>query len=275
MRILALTLLTTLTLGGATIATAADLDYGVLRGPDYEPAAPIIDWNGVYVGGHAGYTATDFNFGKAGRSDLAQMLRSTAIEQEFNISQSNTLRPGVGHGLSFGGFAGFNYQFDETIVGLEADYTSLNQKTRSEDSLRRNVNLSSGLYDTYFVETKSQAALQDYATIRARGGAILGAFMPYFTGGVAIGRAHVGNTVSVKVDEYTDQARTTRAGSLNLTGGTVKEKYALGATLGAGIDYAITQNIFLRGEYQYVWFDQFGDHKMELHTIRSALGLKF
>lgn len=275
MRTLTFALLTTLVLGAVTGAQGADLDYGVLRGPDYEPEAPLIDWNGVYFGGHAGYTTTDFNFGKAGRADLAQMLRSTAIEQEFTISQSNTLRPGVGHGLSFGGFFGFNYQFDDTIVGLEADYTSLNQKTRSEDSLSRRVTMSNGTFDTYFVETKSQAALQDYATIRARGGATFGSFMPYFTGGVAIGRAHVGNSVTVIVNEFADQARTTRLGGLNLTGGTVKEKYALGAALGAGIDYAITQNIFLRAEYQYVWFDRFGDHKMELHTIRSALGVKF
>jgi opacity protein-like surface antigen len=275
MRTPTLALLTTLLLGVGSTAGAADLDYGVLRGSDYEVAAPDIDWNGVYVGGHAGYTNTDFNFGKAGRSDLAQMLRSTAIEQQFNVSQANTLRPGVGHGLSFGGFFGYNYQFDETVVGVEADYTSLNQKSRSEDSIARYVQLSNGTYANYFVATKSQAALQDYATIRVRGGAIFGPFMPYFTGGVAIGRANVGNNVQVVTGEYTDLQRTNRIGGLSLAGGTIKEKYALGAALGAGVDYAITQNIFLRGEYQYVWFGRFGDHKMELHTIRSALGVKF
>lgn len=275
MRTLTVSLLAGLSFLGVPAAQAADLDYGVLRGPEYETVEPVIDWSGVYVGGHAGYTATDFNFGKAGQTDLQQILRSTAIEQNSNISKSNTLRPGVGHGLSYGGFAGYNHQFDDTVIGLEVDYTSLNQKSSSSDFIGRNTQYSDGTYATYFVSTDSRAALQDYATVRGRGGVALGSFLPYFTGGFAIGRANVGNNVFVSVSEYQDQLRTVRLGGLSQNGGTVKERYALGAVLGAGVDYAVTQNIFLRAEYQYVWFDSFGDHKMDLSTFRGALGVKF
>ncbi|KQP33933.1 hypothetical protein ASF49_08760 [Methylobacterium sp. Leaf104] len=275
MRTVTLALLAGFTLGVVAPAHSADLDYGVLRGADYEPEVQVIDWNGVYFGGHAGYTSTDFNFGKAGRTDLEQALRSTTIEQEFKISQSNTLRPGVGHGLSFGGFAGYNFQFDEAVVGFEVDYTSLNQKSLSSDSIGRRLVYNDGTYASYFVSTNSRAALQDYATIRGRGGVVLGSFLPYFTGGFAIGRAHVGSDVFVSVSEFQDALQTVPLGGLTRSGGTVKERYALGGTLGAGIDYAVTQNIFLRAEYQYVWFAQFGDHKMSLSTFRSALGVKF
>lgn len=275
MRTLTVSLLAGFSFLGVPAAQAADLDYGVLRGPEYETVEPVIDWSGVYVGGHVGYTVSDVGFGNAGRTDLAQILRNLRIESEFNISQSNTLRPGKGRGLSFGGLVGYNMQFDDTVLGIEADYTSVNQRSASEDSIARTVTLSNGLYDSYYISTQSQAKLIDYGTIRVRGGIAMGSFMPFVTAGLAFGRATVGNVVEASLREYTDNTRTTLTGALDRSGGTVKEKYALGLALGGGIDYAITSNVFLRAEYQYVQFADFGDHKIHVNTIRSALGVKF
>lgn len=275
MRTLTVSLLAGLSFLGVPAAQAADLDYGVLRGPEYDTVEPAIDWSGVYVGGHVGYTVSDVGFSNAGRTHLAQILRSLRIESEFNISQSNTLRPGKGRGLSFGGLVGYNMQFDDTVLGIEADYTSFNQRSSSEDSISRSVTLSNGLYDDYNISTQSHAKLVDYGTIRARGGIAIGPFMPFATAGLAFGRANVGNAVVVGLREYTDNTRTTLTGALDRSGGTVKEKYALGLALGGGVDYAITSNVFLRAEYQYVQFADFGDHKIHVNTIRSALGVKF
>lgn len=275
MRTVTLALLTGIALGMVSAAQAADLDYGVLRGADYEPAQAEIDWNGGYFGGHAGYTTTSINFGPAGQSDLAQILRSTTIESEFNISTTNTLKPARPHDVSFGGFAGYNYQFDDTVIGLEVDYTSVNQKGRSEDSLGRRVTLSSGTYDSYDISTIAHANLQDYGTIRVRAGYTLGSFMPFVTGGLAVGRALVGNQVNVQVREYTDINHTNLVGFLDQSGGTIKEKYSLGYAVGLGGDYLVTQNIFIRGEYQYLQFAKFGDVKINVNTVRGAVGIKF
>lgn len=275
MRTVTLAFLAGVSFIGLSAAQAADLDYGVLRGPDYESEAPIIDWNGVYFGGHAGYSTTSFDFDNAGRSEIARILRNTTVESEFNVSTWNKLRPGRGHDLSFGGFFGYNVQFDDTVFGVEFDYTSSNQKSQSSDSISRFVTTSTGYFTDVFAQTEARATLQDYATIRARGGYAIGQFMPFATGGIALGRALVGSNVAVRSFQYTDSTRTTQVGAIAQTGGDLKEKFALGFAVGAGIDYSITPNVFLRAEYQYVLFDEFGDHRMHVSTIRSALGVKF
>ncbi|HEX8417222.1 MAG TPA: outer membrane beta-barrel protein, partial [Methylobacterium sp.] len=218
---------------------------------------------------------TSFDFDNAGRAEAARILRNTTVESEFNVSSWNRLKPGRGHGLSYGGFAGYNLQFEDTVFGVELDYTSLNQKARSSDSIDRFVTTSTGYFTDVFVQTDSRATLQDYGTVRARGGYAIGSFMPFATGGLAIGRALVGSNVTVGSFQYTDSTRTTSVGALLQSGGNLKEKFALGFTAGAGIDFSITQNIFLRAEYQYILFEEFGDHRMHLSTIRSALGVKF
>ena len=278
MRRATLGFLALMSLCGTSAPRAADLDYGVLRGPDYDEvpvAESAIDWSGVYVGGHGGYTTTNFGFGKAGRSNLAHILRSSAIEAQFNISSSNTLRAARGHDLSYGGFAGYNTQFDDIVLGIEVDYTSANQKGRSFDQLGRSVTLNGPLYDNYIISTDARSTLQDYATIRGRAGYAFGAFLPFVTGGVAVGRALVGSSVRVQVREYTDVNHTNLVGGLDESGGSLKEKYRFGATFGIGGDYYLTRNIFVRGEYQYILFGKFGDYAMNVNTVRGAVGVKF
>ncbi len=277
MRHVSRALLAALSLVGPTTVRAADLDYDFLRGPEYDPpvAVTTIDWSGVYVGGHGGYSTTSFNFGSAGQTDIAHILRTSAIENEYHVSTWNTLRPGRGHDVSFGGFAGYNIQLEDAVFGIELDYTSANQKSRSEDSLTRNVTTSDNYFYDAFVHTAARATLEDYGTIRARAGYAYGQFLPFVTGGVAYGRALVGDTVNVTTAQYTDSTRNTLIAVLNQSSGGLKEKFALGGAIGTGVDISITQNVFLRAEYQYVWFSAFGDSKMNVNTVRGALGVKF
>jgi len=60
-----------------------------------------------------------------------------------------------------------------------------------------------------------------------------------------------------------------------VTGAVSKSTVAVGFTAGAGVDIALTQNIFLRGEYQYAWFVDFNGHKFNVNTIRGGAGVKF
>src|SRR6187401_504267 len=82
-------------------ALAADMpDLPVLRGSVYEaPRTYRTIWQGFYVGGQAGYGASNMKF-----SDL-------------NVAGWPLLE-GVSHrAASFGGFAGYNAQFEDVIVG--------------------------------------------------------------------------------------------------------------------------------------------------------------
>ncbi|KMO10819.1 outer membrane protein [Methylobacterium platani] len=305
MRFVTLGILVGLGLGAPVAAQAADLDFGVLRGGDYEPAAaPSLDtWEGIYVGGHGGWSSASFGFGDVFRDPVAQALRATAIEATLGASTLMHARDVRRDGASFGAFAGVNYQFDDTIVGVELDYTHLGLTGRSSDAIGRFATDSRGYLVGANLTGDAATQIQDYATIRARFGYSTGGFMPFVTGGFAIGRAQIAQTVAVQGYEY-DQTtyRANQAlgdpsqrvyvnnsgyatflqndpGNSMLAAPDVtrrtKEKIVGGIAAGAGIEYAITPNLILRAEYQYVLFNDFDGHKMNLNTVRGGAAVKF
>ncbi len=121
--------LSLLVMTAAGTAQGADLDYDYLRGADYDPppAVAFIDWSGVYVGGHGGYTAGSFAQRNAAQSALANYFYNTAIESEYAVSRNVSFPGARGRGASYGAYAGWNMQFGEAVLGLEADYTRTDQ----------------------------------------------------------------------------------------------------------------------------------------------------
>lgn len=302
MRTVTLALLTGFTLAGLANAQAADLDYGVLRGQDYEPEAPAIDWNGVYFGGHGGYTSAALGFTNVFQPQVATILKKTTAESELNASSLLTPHSARTGGTSFGGFAGFNYQFDETVVGIEADYTRFDHSGSTSDAVARFKTIGSGYLETVALDGIASTRIEDYGTIRVRAGYAVGSFLPFLTGGLAIGRAQVFDKVNVQdygYDQTTYQANVTAApgqkvyvnnfgyssfDQANPSGGTPSKaqtsvrsstKVVGGVALGGGLEFALTQNIILRGEYQYVLFNDFDGHKANLNTVRGGAAVKF
>lgn len=313
MRTGTLGLLAGLLLSGIATAQAADLDYGVLRGPDYEPVDPLIDWSGGYIGGHGGYSSAALGHNNVFQPILADHFRARNIEAEFAVS---TLINGPSvrvDGTSFGVFAGYNVQFDNTVLGVEVDYTRFGRIGTSENTIARSYTTSAGLYESVYLQGVSSTKIEDYGTVRARAGYAIGNFLPFVTGGIAIGRASVTDQVTVQNYSY-DKA--TYDANQRLTNGTPsyvqnhgyasfnqsfpgnrstpsgagvqtvpnspivlptrsKIKTVGGVTLGAGLEFAVTQNIVLRGEYQYVLFNDFDSHKANINTVRAGAALKF
>ncbi|AWN46166.1 porin [Methylobacterium terrae] len=283
---------------------AADLDFGVLRGGSYEPAAApsLANWEGIYVGGHGGWSSASFGFGDVFRDPVAQALRATAIETTLGASGLMHARDMRRDGTSFGAFAGVNYQFDDTVVGVELDYTHLGLTGRSSDAINRYQIDSAGYLRGAKLSGDASTRMDDYATLRARVGYAIGDFLPFVTGGFAIGRAQIAQTVAVRGYEY-DQAayRSNQTADpsqrvyvnnygyktflQNDPGSSVlaapdifrptKEKIVGGIAAGAGIEYAITPNLILRAEYQYVLFNDFDGHKLNLNTVRGGAAVKF
>jgi outer membrane immunogenic protein len=306
MRTVTFAVLAGLSLSTVAPAWAADLDYGVLRGPEYEPAAPVVDWSGLYFGAHAGYTSASNGFRNVYQEMISDALHDTTAESIFNAStllRTQSVRAG---GTSFGGFAGVNYQFDETVLGLEVDYTSFGKVGISSDSRSIFRLLDSGDYQAVSFRGKSSTQIDDFGTIRARAGYALGNFLPYVTGGLAIGRALITDRVDYQYYGYSQTTYTSNLTALagqkanvsnfgyarfsqtNPTIGTgetvaadrvplirAKTKVVAGIALGAGLEFALTQNIVLRGEYQYVLFNDFDGHKANINTVRGGAAVKF
>ena len=148
------------------------------------------------------------------------------------------------------------------------NYNHLNLSSTSSDLLARSftdsTNLPSGhhyLYDVNLTGSGS-VSLSDVATFRARGGWVAGNFLPYGFVGVAIGRASLNNsaTLSFTATDYPDSVTPPLTPLNPINFGPVTQSngqngaIAYGVTAGVGLDYALTQNIFVRGEYEYIYF---------------------
>ncbi|TXM95295.1 porin family protein [Methylobacterium sp. WL103] len=296
-------LLAALSLAGPTAARAADLDYDFLRGPDYDPPAAVttIDWSGVYLGGHGGYSSAALGFKNAYQPLVYRQTHDTSAESIFNTSTLMSPSSKRVGDTSFGAFAGYNFQFDEIVVGIEADYTSFGRTGTTTDGVGRIKSRDDGVVETLSLTGHSVTKINDFGTIRARAGYALGNFLPFVTGGFAIGRARIADGVTVEDSGFN---ATTFAANQALTAGkpayvynfgyrafnqanptagvpytTVinqsKTKTVGGIALGGGLEYAITPSILLRAEYQYVLFNDFDGHKANLNTVRGGAAVKF
>ena len=156
-------------------------------------------------------------------------------------------------GLIGGAYVGYNYQFSNNIVlGGEADI--------AWGDLQGSELASDG---NYTGETK----LEWMGSLRARLGYAFDRLLPYVTGGVAFGHA--------KFDET------------GIGGYDGKADFDLrGWTLGAGAEYAVTDNWILRGEYRYTQFNEkdftsvtsagdSADYSVDVHTNDFRIGAAY
>ena len=141
-----------------------------------------------------------------GRSGNICLLRGTAILQDQQISQWPVFSTSYGdtNSASFGGFIGYNYEWEDVITGLELNYNHfLSLSTSINGSIARSftdsTNLPSGHHYLYDLTVKAQSAINitDIATFRARAGWEAGSFLPYAFGGLAVGRADTSTSASV------------------------------------------------------------------------------
>jgi outer membrane immunogenic protein len=253
-------------------ASAADLSDMFLRGSSTVITAPGgVTWEGFYAGGQVGTTVSGADFSQATRSLIQFMLRETTIESEAPVSDWRVLGKADTSAMHFGAFVGYNWQWDEAVVGVEGHYNRTDIHLSSTDAMRRIFGISTGSNDIQVNGTAS-VRMTDYGTVRARGGWAIGNFMPYGTLGLAVGRADVNRSVTLTARDpansaiilFQDTASETKAGA-----------FAYGYAAGFGIDMALMQNVFVRAEYEYVKFGWFNDINLHAHSARVGAGFKF
>jgi outer membrane immunogenic protein len=177
-------------------ALAADMPRG--RGPYMPPPrapayVPFFSWSGFYVGLNAAY-----GFGNSRWTNTI----TNATTGDFDVS-----------GAILGGTMGYNIQLGGSVVGVEGDIAWSGLKG------------SSTVMCVGTCETKNTWL----ATARGRIGYAFDRFLPYFTGGAAIGEI---------------KASTPFGGSLSNTN--------VGWTAGGGLEYAFVNNWSAKFEYLYV-----------------------
>ncbi len=110
-------------LGFAPSAFAADFD--ILRGA--EPVGPpsYTNWSGFYFGGQGSYSHRNGGIfpSQATGPLVAQSLIELVLEADDHPSQWPVLGKGNTDAAGFGGFVGYNSQWQNLILGVEGNYT--------------------------------------------------------------------------------------------------------------------------------------------------------
>lgn len=267
--------LAALSTGIVPVASAADLGLGPLRGTHYGSAMGETQvWQGVYFGGFGGTTNGSTNFDGTLRDTVANLMRGTVIENEMQVSE--WLRPPQGKpsATNFGIFAGYNYQFDEIVAGFELDYTRTRLTSTGTDSLRRFQTTSNNFTNSVTVNGSVSAELKDLATLRARAGYTIGSFLPFVTAGLALTNYEVSRSATV----FGTQTPTGPGAVVpfNSVAPTETAKgVGFGMTFGAGVDVALTENSFVRAEWQHIHFPDLAGVRTILNNFRAGAGVRF
>lgn len=215
----------------AFAAQAADVV--VNQEPTPVVTTSVFSWTGFYVGGQIGDSWGDGSFARD-----VQAVKNLQPAKYGDSKISELKKKSINDGNFIGGvYVGYNYQFHNNVVaGVDADFTWLDNTAKSN----KNIPFGKSRIDGYHNKIE-----QDWMTaVRARLGYAYNRFLPYVAGGIAFTdveykHRYFGDVTDISFDERSSASKT-------LTG----------YTLGAGLDYAMTDHIILRVEYRYI---DFGD----------------
>jgi outer membrane immunogenic protein len=217
MRPLAIALAVTSSVALTDLASAADLPVKALPRPVV--AAPY-NWTGFYIGVNAG--------GSWGHQDNSLETTTGVI----GFTNSDRIDGFIG-----GGQIGYNWQVNQWVFGLEADFQGSGQKGGGGFSITPVGFFAAALPATTIAY---EDKLNWFGTVRGRIGWAFDRWMPYITGGWAYGHGEVSGTTVVGVVGTSFSA---------------SQDYS-GWTIGGGVEWAFQNNWSAKIEYLYI---DFGD----------------
>jgi outer membrane immunogenic protein len=260
-------------------------DFGLVpaSAPRATWASPLF-WNGFYAGGQFSYSSASGDFTDSTQEPIAYGLRELTLESEFAPSNWPVLGSDSHSAAGFGSFVGYNFQYLKAIFGIEANYDQASLSLMAPNSPISRLTPADSGGNTYLVNITGSGTVSnlDFGTLRARGGWAFGNFLPYVFGGVAIGRAdvHIAETTSGEQNPPTSAAclgtSTPPCVPFSFSGTAGRDgEWLFGGTAGLGLDVALTRNFFLRGEYEYVYFEPVDGVHIAINTVRLGAGVKF
>jgi len=260
-------------------------DFDVLRGSQTVGPATFLNWSGFYVGGQFSYSNATADFSKGTQAPIAYALRETGLQNLFAPSTWPVLGTASQPKPAYGGFLGYNSQWQDLIIGAEGTFSHTTFSLVAPTSMISRVTPQTATTAPYLVNISGTAAASniDYGTLRGRAGWIAGNFLPYGFAGLAIGHGNVNVTANVWGEQNPPSGPVLCGPNDNppcvpfsFTGTAGKNgEWLLGFAVGGGLDWAVTRNLFLRAEYEYVQFAPIANVVININTARVGAGIKF
>ncbi|SNS27574.1 Opacity protein [Tardiphaga sp. OK246] len=294
-------LITAALLGAVQTAQAADMpEFPALRGGFPEGLSKTSrTWEGTYVGGQFGYSNANMDFTRSTSALTDTMLKNDVLQSSIN--GFDLMEKTHNSSTGFGGFVGQNWQWEDAVLGLEANYNHFSGLSSGSGGVMALTIINPpGLVkpdtDTYYYGTRlrGQAALnvQDALTMRVRAGWSAGEFMPYMFAGAAIGRVEASRSATLDVTTRVDRTTTVidpvsglafNSTSTISNGSRPQQSLAEnrgnsivgGWTVGLGTEVALFGNLFARAEWEYISFLKVKDISVNVNSVRGGIGYKF
>jgi outer membrane immunogenic protein len=169
------------------------------------------------------------------------------------------------------------------IVGLEGNYTHTSFLATATNSPIGRVVSAGGSSYSVNITGSGMLNLTDYGSLRTRAGYVLGNFLPYGFIGFAVGSAKYAVTTRVfgqqnSASPFTLPCDDTQPTCVdydfsNSAGRNAALLY--GGSVGFGLDWAVTPNLFLRGEIEYLTFVPLANIDVSIINARVGAGVKF
>ena len=235
---------TALVTAGISAASAADLPMRAAPPAPVFAPVPVFTWTGFYVGGQVGY---GWN---ANDNDFDVPVGYTVDGLPFTGFGGDE-----GDGFLAGVHAGYNVQLGSFVIGVEGDVEGVFGDDDDDDLVI--VGPGGVVFTNYGFAGN---ALDWQGSIRARAGFAFDRALIYATGGFAFAGVSDGFGILGNDDTLT------------------------GWTLGAGVEYAFTNNLTTRLEYRYTSYEggdnffnnvSLGSNDIEFHTVRAGISYKF
>jgi opacity protein-like surface antigen len=288
----------------APSAFADDLD--ILRGPQSLGPPAFSRWSGFYFGGQAAYSGGNANFQGTTQGPLAYALRDTLVEADFGPAQWSLLGDNGTTTASYGAFVGYNTQWEDLVLGAEINYSTANMSFDAPSTpMTRQLSTvdSTTQAETLYNLTASGSGtlrLIDYASFRGRVGWVFSDnFLPYGFAGFVLGRGDYTEAASIIGPTATTVPTIVQTSTGAITyvpapvlpcnlavpescgifaaasSNSASETLMYGFNFGGGVDIALTSNVFLRAEFEYIHFLPYNGIVLDMASGRIGAGLKF
>jgi len=228
--------LSAVTAGAGLLATAAlpvsAADLAVRSGgvaPAFSPA-PAFSWTGAYIGGSVGGIWGEHKFDPITASQTAGPGGACTAAGSCSFSATSDRDSAL-----IGGFqSGYRWQTGVWVLGIEQDFQFTN--VHNQVALAANMPLATG---PFLAGDAFDAKLKWLSNTRSQVGMAFDRWLVYAAGGLATGVMDVNASYGA------------RAGGSAAYSITDENKWHIGWTVGAGLEYAITNDVSIGVEYRY------------------------